>query len=311
MENNTEENYNGIAEDPRTDEQKAQDYNHADVYGSEVVWQKKEIKDLKNYTDRYQSTSLSCCGQGSAKGVETLVGKVMSAHPPYRSRSNFSQGGMFTADIGAVWKNVGSNLEEVDQSQNQGEQLLNRDITCTTPYKIGGYIFPNSKKIDEIAKAIETYNHCIVIFHANSGEWKGKPVYNGMGINFGHCVCAVDYFLDENGIKCLYIEDSAALASSLDDRGHRIITEDYLKERCSSAIYFTSVNPLEVPYVFTKTLRYGSRGFDVKKLQAKLEIKVDGIFGHQTENVVKKFQMKNNLVADGIVGKLTNNYLNK
>lgn len=301
--------YQGIAEDPRSELAKAQDFQHSDVFGTNPTWVKKDLKDCKKYTPREQDGSLSCMGQGSAKGVETLIGKVLSAHPPYRSRANYPQGGMWTQDLGEVWKKIGSTLEELDQSQNQGETLLNRDITVATPYKIGGYVQPNSKNIDEIAQAIETYGHCMLIFHANGNEWNEKPVNNNGAITFGHCICAVDYFLDENGVKCLWIEDSACLSTTIDGQ-HRIITEDYLKARCEGAIYFTSVNPLQIPYTFSKTLKLGSIGFDVKKLQAKLNIPVDGIFGNQTLEAVKLFQTEHQLVADGIVGNLTNQKLN-
>ncbi|WP_129692361.1 peptidoglycan-binding domain-containing protein [Gottfriedia acidiceleris] len=43
----------------------------------------------------------------------------------------------------------------------------------------------------------------------------------------------------------------------------------------------------------------------LKKVQQKLKITVDGIFGPVTENAVKKFQASNGLVVDGIVGKNT------
>lgn len=57
------------------------------------------------------------------------------------------------------------------------------------------------------------------------------------------------------------------------------------------------------------TLRRGSRGEEVKKLQQLLGLKADGIFGVQTETAVKQFQLKHGLVADGIVGKNTWNKL--
>jgi hypothetical protein len=312
MENIEIENLGGIVEDPRTPEQKAQDFKHADIFGAVPIWKEKTLADLKHYTPRYQFSSLSCCGQGSAKGVETLNGKVMSAHPPYRSRSNYPDGGMYVQNIGEVWKKVGSTLEELDQSQSQNETQLNRPITVETPYKIQGYIQPNSKDIDQIASAIETFGHCMLIFHANGSEWSYKPVYNALNVNFGHCVCAVDYFL-ENGVKTLYIEDSASLHTSMAPKkiGERFITEDYLKKRCDGAIYFTGVNPLELPYVFKDTLRVGSRGLPVKKLQERLNCPVDGVFGKITLLAVKKFQEAHGLLPDGIVGKLTNLALNK
>lgn len=49
-------------------------------------------------------------------------------------------------------------------------------------------------------------------------------------------------------------------------------------------------------------LKKGSTGEDVKKLQAKLGLTADGIFGAGTETAVKKFQTENGLTADGIVG---------
>lgn len=52
-------------------------------------------------------------------------------------------------------------------------------------------------------------------------------------------------------------------------------------------------------------LRRGSNGDDVKKLQSKLGLTADGIFGLNTENAVKKFQKENGLNDDGIVGPKT------
>lgn len=52
-------------------------------------------------------------------------------------------------------------------------------------------------------------------------------------------------------------------------------------------------------------LKVGSRGEDVKKLQAKLGLGADGIFGKGTEDAVKSFQTKNGLSPDGIVGENT------
>lgn len=54
------------------------------------------------------------------------------------------------------------------------------------------------------------------------------------------------------------------------------------------------------------TLRKGSKGEEVKKLQKLLGIAVDGVFGMYTEMAVKEFQLKHNLAAaDGVVGTKT------
>ena len=54
-----------------------------------------------------------------------------------------------------------------------------------------------------------------------------------------------------------------------------------------------------------QTLKVGSKGEDVKKLQSYLNLCVDGIFGKMTEESVKQFQKDNGLVSDGIVGTKT------
>ena len=49
-------------------------------------------------------------------------------------------------------------------------------------------------------------------------------------------------------------------------------------------------------------LKVGSTGEDVKKLQEKLGISADGVFGNGTAAKVKEWQAANGLTADGIVG---------
>lgn len=53
------------------------------------------------------------------------------------------------------------------------------------------------------------------------------------------------------------------------------------------------------------TLRKGDRGRAVRRLQRKLGVGADGVFGPQTQRAVKRFQRRNGLVADGIVGPMT------
>ncbi|HWJ86225.1 MAG TPA: peptidoglycan-binding protein [Cellulomonas sp.] len=75
------------------------------------------------------------------------------------------------------------------------------------------------------------------------------------------------------------------------------------------------VNPREdwhMEYVAAKdekdpapVLRLGSRGSRVKKLQAKVGVEADGIFGPITKAAVKAWQKAHGLEADGIVGPIT------
>ena len=58
------------------------------------------------------------------------------------------------------------------------------------------------------------------------------------------------------------------------------------------------------------SLDIGSRGEEVKEIQTMLSelgysLKVDGLYGHRTKNVIKSFQLNNKLQVDGVVGKKT------
>lgn len=64
------------------------------------------------------------------------------------------------------------------------------------------------------------------------------------------------------------------------------------------------------------TIKYGSRGDNVKDAQTKLNklgcnISVDGIFGSKTQSATKSIQKKNKLSQDGIIGPKTWKVLNQ
>ena len=78
---------------------------------------------------------------------------------------------------------------------------------------------------------------------------------------------------------------------------------------CTS--FITEVPAPHIPdCVVTATLRYGSRGAQVKCLQAMLSTASDGIFGPKTKAAVIEFQKLHKLVPDGIVGPKTRAVLN-
>lgn len=55
----------------------------------------------------------------------------------------------------------------------------------------------------------------------------------------------------------------------------------------------------------TTVLRKGDFGAAVTRVQRKLRIGADGIFGSQTHNAVKRFQRSKRLEVDGVVGPIT------
>jgi len=63
--------------------------------------------------------------------------------------------------------------------------------------------------------------------------------------------------------------------------------------------------PAASPAASGGTLRRGSKGDEVKKMQAKLGLAADGDFGPGTEAALKKWQAANGLTADGVAGPKT------
>jgi hypothetical protein len=52
-------------------------------------------------------------------------------------------------------------------------------------------------------------------------------------------------------------------------------------------------------------VKKGDRGTAVKRIQRRLGLTADGVFGAQTKRAVKRFQRRKGLVADGVVGPIT------
>jgi putative chitinase len=79
----------------------------------------------------------------------------------------------------------------------------------------------------------------------------------------------------------------------------------YAKAMAALGGKIDAVAPAAAPAASGGTLRRGSKGDDVKKMQAKLGLVADGDFGPGTEAALKKWQAANGLTADGVAGPKT------
>lgn len=298
----------GLLPDPRSEEEKQNDFQHHEVsagmYGATpLLWLEKEKDQWKKYSSRDQDGSSSCVGQGSAKGLETIIGTVISAHPIYRNRANFPSAGMWLADAGKILLNIGTTTEEKSPSQNMSEAEMNKDVTVLTPLKVRNYLFVNPKDIDAIAQVVQDHKHCIVTFESNYDEWIDVPKVKGV-VKWGHCVCVVDYIMYK-GEKALVIEDSWGGHTAIE--GRRIITETFLKARCTGAMYLifdTTLKPNKPKVNFKKALVYGMIGNDVVYLQNMLKYEgyfpattqSTGFFGNMTAYGLKQWQLEHGIL---------------
>lgn len=298
----------GLVEDPRSDIEKAQDFQHEEIASGVITqpvdWREKPESVWKKYSIRDQNGSSSCCGQGAAKAIETFRGEVESAHPIYRARYNFPSEGMWLQDVGKICKEMGTTSEALDPSQKLTETQMNAPITVTTPIKVKNYVQFNPKDIDTIAGIIEANKHAILLVHGNVQEYykSDVPVSNGKPVDFGHCIVGVDYFL-YNGEKAILIDDSWGKFGQWG--GQRVFTESYIKARVDGGMYFiplTEPENVKPHYTFTKVLEWGNTGKDVIALQEILKyegffpVKPTGNFYNVTANSLKKWQVKHGIL---------------
>lgn len=318
-----EENYNGVVQDPRSEEQKALDYKYEELTFGDIPlnWIEYSEKNLKSYPIQNQDGSLSCVAQATVKLLamhEVKEGKGYTQLCPkfiYTRRENYPSGGMWLPNALSLACNFGACEEILQPCDMKGESFMseiNEQVSLFENAKNfkGKYYFEITGGIDKIAEVMEQGYGVLLGFRFDYNEWTDVPeVKQGFTNKVGHGVAGVDYCLWEGG-KALLIEDSWGVGTG--KGGRRIITEDFLNKKCFYAGYVTSLPN----YVFTKTLKIGSKGIDVKKLQEKLNtlgsnLKVDGDFGKLTKSAVISFQSSKGLVPDGIVGKNTNRILNE
>lgn len=319
------ENYNGIADDPRSEEKKAEDYAHEDLAMGEIVlnWVDENAKIIKTYPIQNQDGSLSCVAQAVAKLLaihEVREGreyKQLCPKIPYDFRANYPDGGMWLPNALSIACKIGACIEEMlpcdmkDEAFMNDKSLIREEMINDALNYRGLYYFEiKSRSIDEIAKVNEQGYGVLLGFRFDYNEWVDVPFVDpNSKMSLGHGVAETDYYLHEQEKSC-NIDDS--WGPGYGKGGRRTITETFLNARCFYAGYITSLPN----YIFTKTLRYGSKGLDVKMLQTKLNtqgfiLKVDGNFGKMTKLAVEHFQTNHGLKSDGIVGAKTNAELNK
>lgn len=87
--------------------------------------------------------------------------------------------------------------------------------------------------------------------------------------------------------------------------GGTIGLDDRLKHYTEALAILDGAAAAAAPAASGGVLRRGSKGDDVKKMQAALGLAADGDFGPGTEAALKKWQAANGLTADGVAGPKT------
>ena len=146
----------------------------------------------------------------------------------------------------------------------------------------------------------------------------GRENYTNFGKTVGLTAeQVIDYIQTKKGAlesACWYWK-SRNLNAACDDNdivkmtklinGGTIGLDDRLKHYTEALAILGGAAPASAHAPSGGTLRRGSKGEDVKKMQAKLGLAADGDFGPGTEAALKKWQAANGLTADGVAGPKT------
>lgn len=188
-------------------------------------------------------------------------------------------------------------------------------------YKLGGYAFVNSN-YDALCQAIYQNDTATASFNVDINWYLGiiGKVLRSLG---RHYVVLhgfdrdSDTLIGQNSWGVNWIGQIAGFINPKVAPGHFEMAWQDVASDIVDIMVFADV-PKELidaakglPYQFSTTMRFGSMGYEVKKLQEYLKISVDGNFGGKTREAVIKLQTANGLVADGIVGANTRAVLNK
>ena len=122
------EEYNGIAEDPRSLQDQALDYKYEELAQGDIPlnWIEYDKKNLKTYPIQNQDGSLSCVAQATSKILamhEVKEGRGYTQLCPkfiYGYRQNYPDGGMWLPNALSIACGMGSCEEKLYPCEMKG-----------------------------------------------------------------------------------------------------------------------------------------------------------------------------------------------
>lgn len=303
----------GALIDPRPEEEKAQDYQLAELVASldPVKWEVK--KKWRTFPIFDQNGSGSCVAQTVAKMLGVMYWLLngiyvhFSATHVYQRRVNKPSGGMVGVDAGNIAQK-GVTLEELVPSQKMtdkqmdGVKIEKYKEEVGLVFKMGNYVQLPIGSIEAIASTIQkTGKPVMVWYYFDYPEWTSTPTvknnYNGAHTApCRHSVTAVDFTIlgkehtsDKklHGQKALIIDDS--WGTKYGEKGQRFITEEFHAKRNFFALYFTSFkfqdgqpDATRPRYTFSKDMFYDPKApvvyGDKEVIALQNVLKFEGVF---------------------------------
>lgn len=315
------DSFTGVLGDPRTDERVIGGWKIEEVLPGDapVNWRKKGMSELVQYPVWDQAGTSACVAFSKAKQISIKIFEMtgvwidFSPASIYQLRSNRPGGGMYPPNANDIVNATGVSLEALMKSQNLSESEINlvkrtkvADLFAKAIAEaVVRYLYVPID-IERIAQAIEAKKAVSLLIFATTDEYaRMTPLilnpnltYEQAGVK--HEVVAVDYFLDSNGVKKLYINDSAHFGGI----PVREFTKEFLESRCIMA------DVLDV-FTFEPGEDPGAKpSYDgVTIVSAQKCLLYEGLFpvgvpfsenlGPVTKEAINKFQKKYGLSATG------------
>lgn len=315
----------GALPDTRPQEEKEKDpiFSELVAKAATVNWIKKDPSTFRIFGSQNQAFSSSCVAQAMRKALRVLF-KVnhdldidLSGTDIYRRRPNFPDEGMSGPAAFTIVQS-GVQLNALMPSDNKTEYEMNHPtILPGTAEVAAAFKVPNSVTlslgdIETVASVIQETGKGVILFYFFTQlEWSQyKPTVQGShyaaepGI-LRHAVCAVDFTLNDQGEKCLVVDDSAHFGGL--DR--RLITQAFHSARNYYAAYPMRFSFDPASETVKPTYKEGS----ITSLQDCLKaegvfpsnVASTGVYGPVTTQAVKDFQKKYGLDQVGTVGPQT------
>lgn len=322
----------GAGIDNRTKEQKNKDWRPEEAFasGAPLQWREKTIEEVEAEifaTSISQGQTFRCVTEYAgiafemAEFLETGKRIVFSRRDIYVRRYNRPGAGMAMFDLFNLMRQ-GACYESQLPSTQTNEVEINKDDFEITPEMVearskhasASSFTWNTFTIDDLAGMIEQKTPvCLFVYFNNNTYdewWNGTPKVTGSVDMFApeagrHQATGISYLL-HNGKKCIAVMDSAGQGTGFGTQKNiRFVSEDFLKARCYGAGFAVDkknldyVPPTTIKYNFTRNLKNGMSGDDVKMLQKILVAEgclvlqtPTNYFGGMTEAGVKKLQEK-------------------
>ncbi len=161
-------------------------------------------------------------------------------------------------------------MEKNLPSQFLGETAANKPYSLSVEdkeimekYKAGGYVPDVALNIDVVASITDQDKGVVIAIFFQEDEWRQTMVVNNLTLTkenaLRHFVVVTDYTLI-GGKKHLVIEDSAYGVTSIEQKGQRLMSEEFFSKRCYGAGYLLdrpNTDILKPQHVFLRALTYG------------------------------------------------------